>query len=185
MKCAIVLALAAVLSGNALAQEPSASPGLDRTLRAALNDERKTRAFYEAVQIRFGERIPFSNIVNSEQMHMRFVEELMERHSVSVGKDTHARRPNETNAQFTKRLGVPATYRDALVMAVKLESDQGPLYDRLIKNAPEDVTAVFEKLKRDSLERHQKAFERQLARIDGGPPPGRGNRQRGVPPPIA
>ena len=185
MKCAIVFALAAALSGSALTQEPAASPGLDRILRVALNDERKARAFYEAVQVRFGERTPFSNIVNSEQMHMRFVEELMERHNVSVGKDNLARRPNETNAQYTKRLGVPATYREALVMAAKLEKDQGPLYDRLMNDAPEDVSAVFEKLKRDSLERHMKAFERQLARFDGGPPPGRGNRRRGVPPPKA
>lgn len=141
-------------------------PGLARTLRTALADERYSHALYDAAVLRFGGRAPFSNIVYAEQMHARMIEELMFRYGIAVPRDDYTRLPKETVTDFAKRLKLPPTFLEACRKAAKLERDQGPLYDRLAKSAPEDVKAVFEKLKAVSLERHLRAFERQI----GSPP---------------
>lgn len=171
----LVLSVVAVLAFGLAAGQ---NPDLKTTLQTALDDERHARALYEAVMLKYGEVRPFSNIIRSEVAHIQLAADLMDKYSFKPAPDKFVRKPKETKAEFIARLEVPDTYAGALRMAVSLERQQGPLYDRLSIGAPDDVKAVFARLKADSVERHLVAFERNLARV-----PGRGPRHRGGPPP--
>lgn len=174
MKLTAAIAALFTLFGMAMGQ----APDLKTTLQTALDDERQARALYEAVMLKFGEVRPFSNIVHAESMHMKLVNDMMTKYEFNPEPDKFARKPKETREAFIARLEVPATFAAALRKAASLEKQQGPFYDRLSREAPEDVKALFARLKADSLDRHLAAFERSLGR-GGGARAGR----RGGPPP--
>lgn len=118
-------------------------------LRAALADERRARALYEAVMERHGRVMPFANIVRAEERHEASVAALMERHSVPV--------PEAEKVE----VAVPQTIRECAALAAQVERDNIAMYDRLLTSVKEaDVRALFEALRSASLDRHLPAFER-------------------------
>ncbi|MBZ0214007.1 MAG: DUF2202 domain-containing protein [Nitrospirae bacterium] len=134
-------------------------------LTESLMDEYRAHATYTAVIGKFGAFRPFSNIVRAEEMHISLVQAEMRVHGLAVPPNPFARKEDESSEEHAKRLGVPATRLDAAKDALKLERDQGPLYDKLTTpDLPESVRSLFARLKRDSIERHLVAFERYVGR---------------------
>lgn len=150
--------------GLALVSVPQETAPVARNLRSALADERYSEALYQASVARFGARPPFSNIVHAEGIHAKMIEELMMRYKVPIPANPFAKKPKETDEAFIQRLEVPKTFAEACSKAADLERKQGPLYRRLSKEMPDDVQAVFEKLRTVSLERHLRAFQRHVIR---------------------
>lgn len=119
-------------------------------LAAALQDERRARAFYEAVMAKHGRVRPFAMIVRAEERHEAVVTALMERHSVAV--------PGPNVGELPP---VPATLRECNSLAAKLERENIAMYDRLFADVTEpDITAAFKNLQAASRDNHLSAFER-------------------------
>jgi rubrerythrin len=143
-------------------------------LAEAIDDEHKARATYRAVLAAFGGVRPFSNIVESEERHIRALEGLYRKHGWTVPAD-----------RWAGRVAAPASLHAACHAGVEAERENGALYDRLIASAQghPDVVAVLRRLQAASQQRHLPAFERGLARPSAGggcgAGGGRGRRWRG------
>ncbi|HEX6123893.1 MAG TPA: ferritin family protein [Pyrinomonadaceae bacterium] len=122
-------------------------------LIAALADERRAHATYEAVAAKFGEARPFSNIVNAERRHESFLLPLFEKYKVTVPEN-----------EFTKeKVVVPATLADACRQAVEGEKANIRMYERFLVFAKEsDIRETFTYLRDASNNNHLPAFERCL-----------------------
>jgi len=121
----------------------------------------------------FGEVRPFSNIVESEERHIRALDGLYRKYGWAVPPD-----------RWAGRVVAPASLHDACRAGVEAERENGALYARLIEAARghADVVAVLRRLQSASQERHLPAFERGLARGQrpgGGGAGGRGRGRRG------
>lgn len=129
-------------------------------LRAALDDERHAQALYAAVQDRFGERRPFSNIAQAEERHESHLLAIFAAHGMAVPEDRWA----------GTKVPVPATFAEACQQAAQAERDNVALYDRLLPtiSAP-DVRAVFTALRDASRDHHLPALERCGSRGRRGP----------------
>lgn len=124
-----------------------------QALSAALDDEYKARAAYEAIITTFGPVRPFTNIIQSEQRHIDALLRLFARRGWQPPAD-----------QWTGRVPAPPTLTDALRLGVQAEIDNAAMYDRLVTMTTDaDVLRVFSNLRQASQERHLKAFERGLA----------------------
>ncbi len=124
-------------------------------LAAALADERRARAFYQAVLDRHGRVMPFANIVNAEVMHARHVADLMTARGLEVPPD----------AQVFPAGEVPDTVAACCEMAMQAEIDNVALYDRWLDKIDDDsVREVLGRLRWMSQERHLPAFERFAGR---------------------
>ncbi len=122
-------------------------------LVAALDDERRSQGFYNAVMERHGRVVPFSNIVRAEQNHERAVIALMDRHGVAVPDSAPTNLP-----------AVGATIAECARAAAQIERDNIALYDTLIPAIHEaDIRALFQNLRAASKDRHLPAFERWSA----------------------
>lgn len=129
-------------------------------LRAALDDERHAQALYSAVQARFGERRPFSNIAMAEERHEAHLLALFAAHGLAVPEDRWG----------TATIPVPATFAETCHQAAQAERDNVALYDRLLPTvAAPDVRAVFTALRDASRDHHLPAFERCGGRRGRGP----------------
>jgi hypothetical protein len=140
---------------NQAAPASTTDATIDATTRdallAALDDERRAEAFYTAVIKKFGEILPFSNIVIAEQRHQNMLLPLLKKYDVAPPPNPH------DPATFE----VPATRAQACEMGVQSERDNIALYDRLIPTIKEpDIKAAFEALRSASADRHLPAFER-------------------------
>lgn len=160
--------------GQPAAPAPAAAAPapLDERTKAAilegLADERKTEAAYEAVIARHGEVRPFRNAVRAEDRHAAFLEKLLTSRGIAVPEAKAA------------AVAAPATLREACQAALESERANVALYDRLLAGPiPDDVKSAFEHNRWASLERHVPAFERCVARGDGGAAERRGGRGRG------
>jgi rubrerythrin len=138
---------------------------LEEALHAALDDEYRARATYRAVLDRWGDVRPFVNIVESEERHIRALEDLCIRHGVSIPPDS-----------WPSRVSLPESLEAACRAAVEAERENGDLYRRLMEAAGGrlDVEAVFRRLRDASQRNHLPAFERALDRERHGG--GRGRR---------
>ena len=123
----------------------------EKALLAALADERRAQATYEAVLEKFPDARPFSNIVNAEKRHESFLLPLFEKYSVKVPEN-----------EFTKeKAQVPATVADACQSAVAGEKENIALYDGFLEFVKEqDIRKVFIHLRDASKNNHLPAFER-------------------------
>lgn len=133
-------------------------------LLAALDDERRAAATYEAVLAKFPGVRPFVNIVEAEKQHQALLLPMFAKYGVQVPK-------NEFDASS---IAVPETLAEACKAAIKAEEDNIALYDgffEFIKEA--DIKAIFERLQAASRDNHLPAFTR-CATGGGGPGPGRG-----------
>ncbi len=118
-------------------------------LTQAIQDEYQNRALYQAVIDKFGQVLPFTNIVRSESMHVNALARLFTNHGLAVPADT-----------FAGKVEAPATLAEAFTVAIQHEKDNAAMYDGFLKTvtAP-DVVRVFTQLGSASLEMHLKAFE--------------------------
>lgn len=123
----------------------------EKALLAALADERRAFAEYEAALAKFGDARPFSNIVNAEKRHESFLLPLFEKYGVKVPEN-----------EFTKdKAQVPATLAEACQKGVEGEKANIALYDGFLEFVKEaDIREVFTILRDASKNNHLPAFER-------------------------
>lgn len=118
-------------------------------LKAALADERKALATYQATMVKFGSVKPFVNIARAEEQHITMLLALFDKYGVSIPKDT------------TKVGALPATLTEVCQVGVTAEIDNDALYQRMLPEiAQEDIKSVFTSLARASKEKHLPAFQR-------------------------
>ena len=159
---AITAALAGVGMGNSYAAT-SADPKepVKTALLAALDDEYRAEATYQAVLYKHGEVRPFSNIILAEQRHQQMAKAALDRRGWAYGANP-----------YSGKIKAPATLLEACQIGVQAEVENIALYDRLLPTI-DDAAAreLLTKLQWASRENHLPAFERCVAR---GGTPGRG-----------
>lgn len=147
----------------ALAPAYAQTPRVKGALESGLNDERNAKAYYSAVILKFGSLRPFSNIVQAEMRHEGLLLELYTSYRLSPPPDKLKQQPGESDADFIKRMRVPDTFAEAAKAAYQAEVANVALYDKInVSSLPDDVNAVFDRLRADSLERHMPAFKRHF-----------------------
>ncbi len=147
-----------VLEYIELRRDAQARSALDPATRSALfealEDERRAQDFYAAVIARFGDRRPFSMIVEAEKRHESHLLDLLSRYGVEA-----------PSKRAVLDLRVPDTLAAACRAAVESERANIALYDRLLPGIDEaDVRGTMEILRAASAERHLPAFERCAGR---------------------
>lgn len=133
-------------------------PRLQKALCEAIEDEYKARATYRAVVARFGALRPFTNILNSEERHVRALLPLFRRYGIPVPVD-----------RWAGAVVPPDSLAEACREGVRAEIENGDLYRRLLAAtaAYPDVQQVFRQLQWASQVNHLRAFERCAARTSG------------------
>ncbi len=132
----------------------------------ALNDEYKSRAFYQLVINTFGEIRPFSHIIEAEDAHARALEMLCSHFGVPLPKD-----------DWEEKLEPPSSVLEACRAGIQGEHENIAMYDRFLQQTKvPEVLAVFQRLQAASREHHLPAFERCVAR---GGKTGRGGMRLG------
>lgn len=117
-------------------------------LEAALEDERKALATYEAVMNEFGSVRPFINIARAEEQHIAMVKALFDKYGVEIP---------ENNVVVTE---VPASVAASCQLGVEAEIANDQLYQDMIGDIKEqDIKEIFEALAAASLDMHLPAFE--------------------------
>lgn len=126
---------------------------LQDALCAALDDEYKAIASYEAVLAAFGPIRPFVNIVEAERRHAAALLQQFARHGLTPPAD-----------RWQGRVVAPASVAAACAAGVEAEVENAALYDRLLAAVEGDaeVTQVFVALRDASQQRHLPAFRRCL-----------------------
>lgn len=120
-------------------------------LLEALADERRSAAMYQAVLDRHGRVMPFANIVRSERMHARHVEQMLVARGFEAPADGTEIGPEEA----------PATLAECYALGVQSELDNIAMYDRLMAETDDEgVREGFARLRAMSEERHLVAFRR-------------------------
>lgn len=120
-------------------------------LAAALADEYKARATYEAIIGKFGAVRPFSMIIRAEEMHISSLKALFDKYGIIAPADA------------TGAISAPDSLAQACAAGVAAEIANAKLYEtQLIPAAAAypDIVTVFTNLKEASLLRHLPAFER-------------------------
>lgn len=140
----------ASVGGSDIAPASGTSTDLNNYLTSAINDEYKARDTYRAVIDKFGQVRPFSNIIKSEEQHIRLLANLFNTYGLPVPSDTVGGLP------------APASLGDACRVGVQAEIDNAKMYDRLLNGTDKysDVQAVFRQLQSASLNQHLPAFQR-------------------------
>lgn len=150
------------------------SPPEIQALHDALDDEYHAWATYSQVLADFGPVRPFLNIRDSEQRHIQALQDLFQRHNLSIpanpwGMATVPRYPS---------------LEGACVAGVQAEIDNVDLYRRILgATRRPDLLRVFRRLQSASQERHLPAFQRAAARLGGvatGPAAGADDWSGGV-----
>jgi len=120
-----------------------------QALTEAINEEYLAHATYQAIIDKFGQELPFVNIVNSENIHVNALARLFSNHGLAVPADPSA-----------GKVTAPATLAEAFTAAIQLEKDDAALYDKLLKTVTEtDIVRVFTNLQSASLNMHLKSLE--------------------------
>lgn len=128
---------------------PSAS--LEAMLIAAIEDEYKAQAEYDALIETFGAVKPISNIINAEANHIDALEVLFASYGIPV--------PENNGSDYVV---IPDTLAEAYQVGVDAEIKNIAIYeDFLYQDLPQDVEDTFTNLMNAS-ENHLAAFERQL-----------------------
>jgi len=161
MIVSVVVAVVAVLSLTVSAFAQTSQPLSDQTkaaLVAAINDEYKARATYQAVLDKFGSVPPFANTVRSEGTHIAALERLFAAYGLPVPPDAYA-----------GTVEVPATLKEAAQIGVDAEIGNVAMYDGFLTFVQEsNVVTVFTQLRDASQDKHLPAFQRALSRFTNG-----------------
>ncbi len=140
---------------GAKAAKVNPDPSIEEMLNYAIQDEYLARAEYYEVMDRFGSVRPFSQIVKSEETHVRMLVPLFENYGFVVPEDTYA-----------SHVVVPDDLETALEIGVQAEIDNIAMYDSFLeRELPADVRTAFERLKAAS-ENHLRAFRNGLSRYE-------------------
>jgi hypothetical protein len=178
----MILTTISILAAMTLNQP---APALASNLNEALADERYAQAYYKAGIDRWNVSRPLTNLVRAEGNHIDSVSFLMKKYGVKISANPFDKRSRENKESYWLRLGIPATKEEGFAKAIKLEKEQGPLYDKLSVGMPDDVKQVFARLKDVSVNRHLVTLERAASGAGSGngfgggngPGNGRGNGQ--------
>jgi rubrerythrin len=120
-----------------------------KALDEAIQEEYLARATYQAILDKFGQELPFVNIVRSEGQHISALSRQYTLHGLAVPADSWA-----------GKVSAPATLKDAFTAAIQLEKGDAALYDKLLKQVTEpELTRVFTQLQSASLNMHLKSLE--------------------------
>jgi len=137
-------------AGTQTLQE-EASPELEAMLIAAIEDEYKAQAEYDALINTFGAVKPITNIIKAEASHIDALEVLFAAYGLTV--------PEDNGAEFVV---IPSTLEAAFQAGVDAEIKNIAIYEDFLKqDLPQDVEDTFTKLMNAS-ENHLAAFERQI-----------------------
>lgn len=118
-------------------------------LTEAIQDEYQNRALYQAVIDKFGQVLPFTNIVRSESSHVAALSRIFTNYGLTVPADNYA-----------GQVQAPVTLQEAFQLAIQSEKDNVAMYDRFLSTVTEpDVFRVFTQLRNVSNNMHLKAFE--------------------------
>ena len=120
-------------------------------LAAALADEYKARATYEAIIGQYGAVRPFSMIIRAEEMHISSFKALFDKYGIAVPADA------------TGAIQVPPSIAAACAAGVAAKTANAALYDTQLipaASAYPDIISVFTNLRDASQTRHLPAFER-------------------------
>lgn len=129
----------------------TASAELEAMMIAAIEDEYKAEAEYEALIDNFGAVKPFTNIVDAEANHIDALEVLFAAYDMPV--------PENNGDDFVV---IPATLAEALQAGIDAEIKNIAIYEDFLKqDLPQDVEDTFTNLMNAS-ENHLASFERQL-----------------------
>jgi hypothetical protein len=152
----LVLGLAATLSacGSDTTTAPLSSapltPAVLAAMEAGLQDEYHAAAVYQSVLTRFGDVLPFRNIILAERQHAASIAALFTNRGLAVP----AERPLAT-------LPVFGSVSEACATGAVAEVANIDLYDDFLAlDLPYDVRRVFEANRVASLDKHLPAFER-------------------------
>ncbi len=149
--------------------EAAAPDPLESALAAALDDERHAIAFYAAVIEKHGERRPFSNIIRAERRHADALLAQYERLGLTPPDDPWP----------AHDFDVPDDFAEVCDLAVVSEIRNARMYDDLMRTVDDGgVQRVFESLRRASIERHLRAFQRHSSGWETIEPDGLTERQR-------
>lgn len=134
-----------------MTDESSAS--LEEMMVAAIEDEYKAEAEYEALIETFGAVKPFTNIVEAEASHIKALETLFAAYDFTV--------PANNGSTF---VAVPNTIEEALQTGIDAEIKNIAIYEDFLKqDLPQEVEDTFTALMKAS-ENHLAAFQRNLDR---------------------
>ena len=120
-------------------------------LDAAIDDEYKARAVYEAVINELGPVRPFSMIIRAEEQHISSLKALYDKYGLDIPADPY------TDVE------VASSKADNCAVGVQAEIDNAALYrDELLPAVADspDITDVFTRLMNASQDKHLPAFER-------------------------
>lgn len=164
-------------AGLPMANGASATVGgtpVDTTKQAlidALNDERRSRALYQAMSDKFDGARPFVNIVEAEKRHEERLLPLFKKYGVAIPANTFDPAKMET----------PSTRAEACRVGVDSEKKNIAMYDGFFKFVKEqDVIEAFRYLQEASRQNHLPAF----TRCSEGGGMGQGRVRRGGGPPF-
>lgn len=123
-------------------------------LIAAIEDEYKAQAEYEALIKTFGAVKPFTNIVEAEASHIKALEALFVMYNVSV--------PENNGALL---VAVPNTLTEALQIGIDAEIKNIAIYEGFLQqNLPQEIKETFTSLMNAS-QNHLDAFQRKLEKL--------------------
>jgi hypothetical protein len=127
------------------------SEALEDMLVAAIEDEYKAQAEYDALIDTFGAVKPLTNIIKAEANHIDALEALFEAYGFPI--------PEDNGVQFVV---LPDTLDESFQTGVDAEIKNIAIYEDFLKqDLPQDVEDAFINLMNAS-ENHLAAFERQL-----------------------
>lgn len=122
-------------------------PILSQALRIAAYDEFEAYNTYNNILLKFGNVLPFSNIINSEIMHYNEILVLLQKYGIEA--------PIVSQTQ----IDLPNTLQECCEMAVVAEIDNIKLYNNLLAHVSEpDVRDLFYRLQAASYNNHLPAF---------------------------
>lgn len=124
-----------------------------KALQAALEDERHTEAFYQAVMDRHGAVRPFVHVIEAERRHQSALLAHFERLGIPV----------PANPWVSQKIAVPSTLDECYRKAAQAEVENVALYDHWLKVIQDpSLRETFERLRWASQERHLPAFRRHF-----------------------
>lgn len=120
-------------------------------LQAALDQEYKAYAFYNAAVETFGSTRPFIMILRSEEQHISAIKALEDKYGII---------PDEN--KYINKAEIPETLYEACKSAIDIESGITDFYTKELGTSlvtSPDIRSVFNVLNQSSKERHLPAFE--------------------------
>lgn len=151
----VAAALLAASTPGCAARTEAATTAEKDALLAALDDEYRAEAIYEAVIQKFGEVRPFINIIEAERRHAAMAKAEMDRLSI----------PYPTTNPHRGKVSAPSTLLEACQQGITAEKENIALYDRLLPTIQDSqIRKTLTELQWASRERHLPAFERCVSR---------------------